>query len=100
MTDPGTSSPAAGLICDEQLADGIVIGAGAAGAAVAAELVAAGRQVVLLERGDPLPLAATNVVGLPLFRGQGARAMENWFGPDGDPFRPQTVYAPGGTTRI
>jgi choline dehydrogenase-like flavoprotein len=100
MTDPATSSPAEGLILDDQLADAIVIGAGAAGAAVAAELVAAGRQVVLLERGAPLSLAATNGTGLPLFRGQGAHATESWFGPDGDPFRPQTVYAPGGNTRI
>ncbi|MFN9646187.1 MAG: NAD(P)-binding protein, partial [Cyanobacteriota bacterium] len=77
MTDPATSSPAEGLILDDQLADAIVIGAGAAGAAGAAELVAAGRQVVLLERGAPLSLAATNGTGLPLFRGQGAHATES-----------------------
>jgi choline dehydrogenase-like flavoprotein len=100
MTDTAPTSPAAGLILDDQFADVIVIGAGAAGAAVAAELVAAHRQVVLLERGEPLPLAATNGVGLALFRGQGPHATESWFGPDGDPFRPQTVYAPGGNTRI
>mgnify|MGYP002052146115 CR=1 FL=1 len=25
---------------------------------------------------------------------------ENWFGPDGDPFAPQTMYALGGNTKI
>ena len=104
MTDPATPSSTAreeiGLILDDQTADVIVIGAGAAGAALAAELVAAGRQVVLRERGTPLTAAERNVEGIALFRGQGPRAPENWFGPDGDPFRPQMVYAPGGNTTI
>lgn len=124
MTDPTPPSPAAGLdaglgaadgsaagrtpsgrqegglIIDDQPRDVIVIGAGAAGAAVAAELVAAGRQVLLLERGDPQPPEAPNDTGIGLFRGPRLHPPERWFGPDGDPFQPQTVYAPGGNTTI
>ncbi|MBM5816447.1 MAG: GMC family oxidoreductase, partial [Cyanobacteria bacterium K_Offshore_surface_m2_239] len=88
------------MIVDDSPADVIVIGAGAAGAALASELVAAGLQVMVLERGEPLATAERNVAGLALFRGQGPRAPEDWFGPDGDPFRPQMVYAPGGNTTI
>jgi len=108
MTDATTTSfaagpavsPEAGLILDDQHHDVIVIGAGAAGAALAAELVAAGRQVLLLERGDPLPPAEQNVSGIALLRQKRHQPPESWFGPDGDPFQPQTVYAPGGNTKI
>ena len=108
MTDATTTSfaaspslsPEAGLILDDQHHDVIVIGAGAAGGALAAELVAAGRQVLLLERGDPLPPAEQNVSGIALLRQKRHQPPESWFGPDGDPFQPQTVYAPGGNTKI
>jgi choline dehydrogenase-like flavoprotein len=95
-----TPSEGTGLILDDQQPDVIVIGAGAAGAALALALVNGGRQVVLLERGGPLPEADQNVSGIALFRGQRHHPPEPWFGPDGDPFRPQTVYAPGGNTKI
>jgi choline dehydrogenase-like flavoprotein len=89
-----------GLIMEDQPQDVIVIGAGAAGAAVASELVAAGRQVLLLERGTDQAADTTNSSGIALFRGQGPHLSESWFGPDGDPFLPQTIYAPGGNTMI
>ena len=114
MTHTATTSPAAGpngeiassvdkdagLIIDDQQQDVIVIGAGAAGAALAAELVGAGRQVLLLERGAPLPPAGPNENGIALFRGLRPQLQDSWFGPDGDPFQPQTIYAPGGNTKI
>ncbi|MFN9659951.1 MAG: FAD-dependent oxidoreductase [Cyanobacteriota bacterium] len=88
------------MIIDDQTQDVIVIGAGAAGVAIAVALVEAGRQVVLLERGTPLPPAQPKESGIGLFRGQRCHPPERWFGPDGDPFQPQTVYAPGGNTKI
>ena len=94
------AGPEAGLIIDDSSPEVIVIGAGAAGAAVAAELVAAGRQVLLLERGAVQPPEAPKENGSALFRGQQRQPPESWFGPDGDPFQPQTVYAPGGNSTI
>lgn len=100
MDDALTSTPGAGLIIDEQEHDVIVIGAGAAGASVAAELAAAGKRVLVLERGAELPATEENSGGIELFRRQRYHPPESWFGPDGDPFRPQTVYAPGGNSKI
>ena len=93
-------SSSAGLIVDDQELDVLVIGAGAAGLALAGELAKAGRRVLVLERGEPLPLSDQNVSGIDLFRRQRFHPPEPWFGPDGDPFAPQMVYAPGGNTRI
>jgi choline dehydrogenase-like flavoprotein len=89
-----------GLMIDDQDHDVIVIGAGAAGATLAAELAGAGVRVLVLERGQELALADQNVAGIDLFRRQRYHPPESWFGPDGDPFRPQMVYAPGGNTKI
>ena len=100
MDDAPISRAGAGLIIDDQEHDVIVIGAGAAGASLAAELVASGKRVLVLERGDPLPQAEQNVSGIALLRQKRHQPPESWFGPDGDPFQPQTVYAPGGNTRI
>ncbi len=100
MSEATATSSGAGLIIDDQEHDVIVIGAGAAGASLAAELVSAGQQVLVLERGDPLPLAEQNVSGIPLLRQKRHQLQESWFGPDGDPFQPQTIYAPGGNTKI
>ena len=100
MDDAPISRAGAGLIIDDQEHDVIVIGAGAAGASLAAELVASGKRVLVLERGDPLPQAEQNVSGIALLRQKRHQPPESWFGPDGDPFQPQTVYAPGGNTKI
>lgn len=102
MTDDPTPTlnPGAGLIIDDGHQDVIVIGGGAAGAAVAAELVAAGRQVLLLERGSALSTPPPEGPDPGLFRGQRLHSDDAWFGPDGDPFQPQAVYAPGGNTKI
>ncbi|MEY4352304.1 MAG: hypothetical protein RLZZ609_545 [Cyanobacteriota bacterium] len=100
MDDAPTSRPGAGLIIDDHEHDVIVIGAGAAGATLAVELVASGKRVLVLERGDPLPQAEQNLSGIALLRQKRHQPPESWFGPDGDPFQPQTVYAPGGNTKI
>lgn len=88
------------MIIDDHTYDLIVIGSGAAGGTLAAELAGAGRSVLLLERGGLLPLEDQNVVGVDLFRNDRYHSGTRWFGPDGDPFSPQTVYAVGGNTKI
>ena len=88
------------MIIDDQHYDVVVIGSGAAGATLAAELAEAGRRVLVLERGETLPLADQNVADVDLFRQRRYHPPEPWFGSDGDPFNPQMVYARGGNTKI
>jgi choline dehydrogenase-like flavoprotein len=88
------------MIIDDNHYDVIVIGSGAAGGTLAGQLVAAGKRVLLLERGGRLALADQNVADVDLFRKDRYHPGEQWFGPDGDPFFPQTVYALGGNTKI
>jgi choline dehydrogenase-like flavoprotein len=88
------------MIIDDQHYDVIVIGSGPAGAAVLRQLVTAGRKTLLLERGEALPLQDQNVADVDLFRKDRYHPGEQWFGPDGDPFSPQMIYAPGGNSKI
>ncbi|HYP04517.1 MAG TPA: GMC family oxidoreductase [Cyanobium sp.] len=88
------------MIIDDRHYDIAIVGSGAAGGTLAGELAAAGLAVLLLERGGPLSLADQNVADVTLFRKQRYHPDEPWFGPDGDPFAPQTVYALGGNTKI
>lgn len=88
------------MIIDDTLYDVVVIGSGAAGGTLAAELAEAGRRVLLLERGERLPLVDQNVADVDLFRKQRYHPDQPWFGSDGDPFNPQIVYARGGNTKI
>ena len=88
------------MIIDDHHYDVIVIGSGAAGSTIASSLAQQGHDVLLLERGGPMPLADQNVADVGLFRKDRYHPAEQWFGTDGDPFSPQTVYAFGGNTKI
>jgi choline dehydrogenase-like flavoprotein len=88
------------MIIDDQHYDVIVIGSGAGGGTLAGQLAASGKAVLLLERGGAMPLADQNVADVDLFRKDRYHPGEQWFGTDGDPFSPQTIYALGGNTKI
>ena len=88
------------MIIDDIHYDVIVIGSGAAGGTLAGQLSGSGKRVLLLERGGAMPLADQNVADVDLFRKDRYHPGEQWFGTDGDPFSPQTVYALGGNTKI
>ncbi|MEO1002531.1 MAG: GMC family oxidoreductase [Cyanobacteria bacterium J06638_7] len=88
------------MIIAEQVHDVLIVGSGAGGGTLAGELVARGRSVLLLERGRSLPLDEQNLAGISLFRTPRYHPPEPWFGPDGDPFAPQMLYALGGNTKI
>jgi len=89
------------MIIDDQHYDVIIIGSGAAGGTLAGSLAGQGKTVLILERGGPMPLADQNMADVELLRSKDRfHPTENWFGPDGDPFAPQTMYALGGNTKI
>lgn len=88
------------MIIDDTHYDVIVIGSGAAGGTLAGQLSQSGKRVLLLERGAAMPLADQNVADVDLFRKDRYHSGEQWFGTDGDPFSPQTIYALGGNTKI
>ena len=89
------------MFIDDHHYDCIVVGSGAAGATLASELTKQGKWVLLLERGGQLPLEEQNIQGVDLFKKTKYHPPnEKWFGPDGDPFSPQTAYALGGNTKI
>ena len=67
---------------------------------MARSLASGGHAVLLLERGQQMPLADQNVADVDLFRKDRYHPKEQWFGTDGDPFSPQTIYALGGNTKI
>jgi len=88
------------MIIDDQHYDVIIIGSGPAGATVLQALVAAGLKILLLERGEAMPLQDQNLADVELFRKDRYHPGEQWFGPDGDPFPPQMIYALGGNSKI
>ncbi|MCT0227839.1 GMC family oxidoreductase [Synechococcus sp. CS-1331] len=88
------------MIIDDRHYDFIIIGSGAAGGTMARSLASGGYAVLLLERGQQMPLADQNVADVDLFRKDRYHPKEQWFGTDGDPFSPQTIYALGGNTKI
>ena len=80
------------MIIDDSHYDVIIIGSGAAGGTMAGALSSKGHKVLLLERGGQMALADQNVADVDLFRKDRYHPAERWFGPDGDPFPPQTIY--------
>ena len=89
------------MIIDDHHYDVIVIGSGAGGGTLAGALSRRGKSVLVLERGGAMALADQNVADVDLFRKDRYHPKnERWFGPDGDPFPPQTTYARGGNTKI
>ena len=89
------------MFIDDHHYDCIVVGSGAGGATLASELSRQGKWVLLLERGVQLPIEDQNVKDVDLLKKTRYRPInEKWFGPDGDPFSPQTTYALGGNSKI
>ena len=85
------------MIIDDRHYDVIVIGSGAGGGTLAGALSRKGKTVLVLERGGAMALEDQNVADVDLFRKDRYHPKnERWFGPDGDPFPPQTTYARGG----
>jgi choline dehydrogenase-like flavoprotein len=88
------------MIIDDQSYDVIIIGTGAGGGTLAYKLAPTGKKILLLERGDFMPLEEQNRSNVDIFKKERYHAPEQWYDIAGEPFSPQTNYAIGGNTKI
>ena len=88
------------MIIDDQHYDLIIVGTGAGGGALAHKLAPTGKQILILERGDFMPLEEQNRSNVDIFKRERYRAPEQWYDSEGEPFSPQMNYAIGGNTKI
>jgi len=80
--------------------DVIVIGSGPGGASLAQRLAAAGKRILLLERGDYLPRSRANWDAQTVFVDNAYQAQETWYDRDAKPFRPGLHYYVGGNSKV
>ncbi|NEO51183.1 MAG: GMC family oxidoreductase, partial [Moorea sp. SIO4A3] len=88
------------MIIDDQYYDFIIIGTGAGGGTLAYKLAPTGKKILILERGDFMPLEEQNRSNVDIFKRERYHAPEMWYDTDGEPFFPQMNYAIGGNTKI
>jgi choline dehydrogenase-like flavoprotein len=78
--------------------DVIIIGSGAGGGTLAQRLAAAGKSILILERGEHLPREVENWSSRAVFVQHRYRTKEQWWDKRGKPFTPNTHYWVGGNT--
>jgi choline dehydrogenase-like flavoprotein len=80
--------------------DLIVIGSGPGGGAVAQQLAATGKRILMLERGDYLPRSRKNWDAKTVFVDGTYQAPETWYGAKGEKFHPGLHYFVGGNSKV
>jgi len=88
------------MIIDDQHYDLIIVGTGAGGGTLAYKLAPSGKKILILERGDFMPLEEQNRSNVDIFKRERYHAPEQWYDSAGEPFWPQMNYAIGGNTKI
>ena len=78
--------------------DVVVIGSGAGGATLAQRLASTGKSILLLERGDHLPVEPQNWSPKDVFLRHRYKAKEKWLDRKGRAFQPNIHYWVGGNT--
>jgi choline dehydrogenase-like flavoprotein len=78
--------------------DVVIVGSGAGGATIAAELAHTGKSILILERGEHLPQEADNWDPQAVFIERKYRTKDFWYDKKGNPFHPNTHYWVGGNT--
>jgi choline dehydrogenase-like flavoprotein len=78
--------------------DVIIIGSGAGGGTLAHALANTGKSILILERGETLPVEADNWSSKAVFIDRKYRTRETWLDKDGNSFVPNTHYWVGGNT--
>ena len=80
--------------------DVIIIGTGAGGGTLAHTLAAAGKRLLLLERGDFLPREMDNWDPAEVFVKGRYVSADTWYDADGKAFQPGVHYFVGGATKL
>jgi choline dehydrogenase-like flavoprotein len=80
--------------------DIIIIGTGAGGGTMARALAPSGARILVIERGDYVPVEAENWSPAAVWHDQRYRAREQWLADDGRAFTPYTHYGVGGNTKF
>ncbi len=78
--------------------DMIIIGSGAGGGTLASALADTGKSILILERGEILPVEDDNWNPTEVFVKRKYRTRETWLDKDGKAFVPNTHYWVGGNT--
>ena len=79
--------------------DAIIVGSGAGGCAAAYNLVRAGLRVLLLEKGDDLPLDRSTLDVGQVIRDGRFKSSEEWLDGAGRRFKPEEYFNLGGKTK-
>ena len=80
--------------------DVIIIGSGAGGGTLAAELAPFGKRILILERGGWLPREKENWSAEDVFVESRYVSKDIWYTKDGKPFQPGVYYHVGGATKM
>jgi choline dehydrogenase-like flavoprotein len=80
--------------------DVIIIGTGAGGGTLAAELASSGKSILLLERGPWLPREKQNWDSESVFVENRYVSKDVWYDKEGKPFQPGVHYFVGGATKM
>ena len=78
----------------------VIIGTGMGGGTLAYELRESGTKMLLLERGDFLPVEPENWSPEAVFKEKRYKPKEQWFDEAGRPFAPGVHYFVGGNTKV
>jgi choline dehydrogenase-like flavoprotein len=78
----------------------VIIGSGMGGATTALALARRGVDVLVLERGRPLPRESLNWSPRAVFIDRRYKPAEQWFDRRGKPFQPGVHYVVGGNTKV
>lgn len=80
--------------------DIIIVGSGAGGATLALKLAESGKKILVLERGDYIPIEKENWESEEVFVKNRYTTSELWLDKEDKPFRPGQHYNVGGNTKL
>ena len=80
--------------------DIIIIGSGAGGATMAYQLADTGKKILVIERGDFIPVEKENWDSVAVFQNNRYTTTETWLDKDNKEFRPGMHYNVGGNTKF
>lgn len=80
--------------------DIIIIGSGAGGATMAYQLADCGKKILVLERGDYVPVEKENWDSVEVFQKNRYTTTDQWLDKNNKPFRPGMHYNVGGNTKF